>query len=478
MIIIIGAGLTGLSSSYHIGHDRCLVLEQSGQAFGHIGTDLDGGFTWDQGPHVSFTRNEYVRALFADAVDGEYEEYSVKVGNYFRGHWIDHPAQTALHQVPQPLRQQCLDSFLTMQSSAGHAVVQAAPTNYMQWLEQAFGSAFANTFPASYTRKYWTVDATELGCDWVGQRIQRPSVQDVIEGSCGPLNRTTHYIDKVRYPKKGGYQSFAKKLAEGCNIRYGAEVGCVDLKSKIVTLATGEKLEYTHLVNTMALPLFVRACRNVPTAVLDAAFELSCSQLLLVEVSAQHATMRPENWIYVYDEDKLATRLNFTEKLSSENVPSGWTGVQTEVYFSKHKPLIDSPTSVGTTVLNELVCMGLLAETVPEALARGLGRMRTRYVPWANVIYHHQTRAALGTIWNWLETQGLERTSDDTHPLTDWSMIEKEPPLPQRQHHSLFMGGRFGQWKYFWSDDCVLRGRQLALSLGQGVEHTVRASAI
>jgi hypothetical protein len=24
------------------------------------------------------------------------------------------------------------------------------------------------------------------------------------------------------------------------------------------------------------------------------------------------------------------------------------------------------------------------------------------------------------------------------------------------------LAGRFAQWKYFWTDDCVLRGRQLA----------------
>ena len=27
---------------------------------------------------------------------------------------------------------------------------------------------------------------------------------------------------------------------------------------------------------------------------------------------------------------------------------------------------------------------------------------------------------------------------------------------------SLIMAGRFGQWKYFWSDDCVLRGKYIS----------------
>ena len=62
------------------------------------------GFTWDDGPHISFTANEYVRDLFAEMVDGEYEECPIRPSNYFRGHWIEHPAQTHLYQVPEPLR--------------------------------------------------------------------------------------------------------------------------------------------------------------------------------------------------------------------------------------------------------------------------------------------------------------------------------------------------------------------------------------
>ena len=35
-----------------------------------------------------------------------------EVVNYFKGHWIDHPAQSNLYQIPEPLRTQCLNSFL------------------------------------------------------------------------------------------------------------------------------------------------------------------------------------------------------------------------------------------------------------------------------------------------------------------------------------------------------------------------------
>lgn len=464
MIIILGAGLTGLSCSYHIGHEHCLLLEESDRPFGRIAVHLEGGFTWDQGPHVSFTKNEYVRSLFQDAVNGEYDEYSVKVGNFFKGHWINHPAQFALHQVPQPLRAECLDSFLsTRQVAPGEAALTG---NYMNWLESAFGPTFAHTFPAVYTMKYWTVEASELTTDWVGQRIPWPSVQDVIDGSLAPLPRNNYYIDKVRYPRSGGYQSFALKMAAGSNLRLGAQVAKIDLAEKVIWLSTGERLPYSMLINTIPLPRFVALCGEVPQSVREAAAELSCSQLTLVEAYAPQSNLRPENWIYVYDEDLLSTRLNFTEKLTPGNAPPGWTGVQAEVYSSRHKPLPTTPDNLGTLVLEEMIHMEVLDPSVRDSIAQGVARVSTRSIPWANVIFHHKTRPALNKIWEWLEAFGLDRDQDDTHPLTIWPQ-SGVVALPGPPRGTLFMGGRYGQWKYFWSDDCVLRGREIAIQIGK-----------
>ena len=49
---------------------------------------------------------------FRDLVGGEFEEVQAEVVNYYKGHWIDHPAQSNLYQIPEPLRTQCLNSFL------------------------------------------------------------------------------------------------------------------------------------------------------------------------------------------------------------------------------------------------------------------------------------------------------------------------------------------------------------------------------
>ena len=84
-ITILGAGLAGLSCSYHISHDNCRIFEQKSYLGGHIATHQRDGCFWDEGPHVSFTKNEAVRELLAESVSGGLLEYPTSVANWYQG---------------------------------------------------------------------------------------------------------------------------------------------------------------------------------------------------------------------------------------------------------------------------------------------------------------------------------------------------------------------------------------------------------
>lgn len=472
MKVILGAGLSGLSASHHLGHENCLLLERSPHPYGHIHSEFLNGFTWDEGPHVSFTKNDYVKELFFQSVDWEFEEYPIRTTNYYHSHWIDHPAQSNLYQVPEPLRSACIASFL----EAGKTQHTTDPANYQEWLNRSLGKVFAETFSAAYTRKYWTVDPVDLTWKWVGPRVFRPRTEDILQGSRGPLPAQTHYISQVRYPKNGGYQSFAKKLKDGAEIHLDSEVAQIDLREKTVYLASGKTIPFETLISTIPLPVFISSCVDVPKEIKEAADALACSSALLINVEVAHTTSRPENWIYVYDEEKWSTRINCTELLSPNNAPSGCSGIQVEVYFSKFRPQLLSDAEIAEQVVEELIEMGLIRsrdlkggglqpeEVTPKdhplGLPPGSIRWHTKKIPWANVIFDHPREPALDRIFGWLEPFGLHREPDDLEPFTNWEDAGNKPI-----QGSLVMAGRFAQWKYFWTDDCVLRGRQLATEI-------------
>jgi protoporphyrinogen oxidase len=457
---ILGAGLSGLSASFHLGHKSCVIFEKSLVSGGHAGSQTRFGFTFDHGPHVSFTRHEYVRELFRKNVEDCFLEFPVRTSNYFQGTWIDHPAQAHLWQIPDHLRDRCA---MEMMAAAG-ATYPSPPRNYQEWLDQSFGTTFAATFPSAYTRKYWTTEPANLSIDWLGPRMARLQPQELKAGLIHGTRQNLHYITKVRYPEYGGYQSFYQRMTQGANIRFGAEIAAVDLTRRQLFFADGTSRPWEKLISTLPLTDFIAKCRNVPSHVEEAAAVLDCSQLLIVDVFAPQVQSIPGHWFYVYDENKWSTRIHCIERLSSSNAPEGWTGIQVEIYFSRHRPLEQSPGNIATKVAEELVEMGFLdAGIVRENRAH----IQWRWSPYANIIFTHPRRQALEVIWKWLESHGLERENDDLEPNSEW-----EVSCPAG---SLAMAGRFAQWKYFWTDDCILRGRQLAGGAGRDAPSSQRA---
>ena len=451
MTIILGAGLAGLSSSYHLNHE-CEIFEKQDHCGGHIYSHKINGFTWDEGPHVSFTKYEYVKKFFEESVGGEFLEYPVYPTNYYKGHWVAHPAQTNLYALPEPIRTECLNSFLESRSKIDPSY---QPKDYKEWLHMAFGPRFADEFPAIYTLKYWTTPPENLTTDWVGERVFYPQVEDVKAGYIEAPKTTKHYQTSVRYPKHGGYFSYANKLKKQAKIRYNKEVTRIDLDNKTLYFGDGSQQKYNRLINTFALPEFILKT-DAPADIKQAAEALSCSEVLLVNVVANHPPPNINQWLYVYDRDKYSTRISYTDLFAPENGVTGKSGLQVEVYFSKYHQQKESVSHIADKVCQELVEMGLIKDLSL------IEEINTKRIKYANVIFDHPRRESLNKIYNYLGKYGLVREDQDLEPMTDWNKkLEKKEKLGE-----LIMAGRFGEWKYYWTDDCVMRG----LVISKGIE--------
>lgn len=423
-VTVLGGGISGLSVSYYTGHDKCVVYEADSHYGGHVYSEEQGDCVWDDGPHVSYTKNEYIQQLFADLVGGRFEEVQAEVVNYFRGHWIDHPAQSNLYQIPEPLRSQCLNSFLESRVQNGND--QPPPANYEQWIHQAFGRVFADTFPAVYTRKYWTREPADLGTDWIGKRVYYPKVDDVTNGAKGPLGRSTYWVNLWRYPSRGGFFTYTHKLADGVRMQYGKKLVSINFKNRAMAFDDGTRASFETLVSTLPLPVLIKCAEDAPLDVRNAAEQLMATRLYLVRVAANHPSVRKEPWLYVYDDDKISTRVSIQENFSPHNAPAGKTAMSVEVCGSNAKPLPGDRQAVVAQVKRELVDMKLLES---EAAVHDVS---VRYCPWGQVVYDHHRRPALERINRFLDGFGVIRA------------------------------GRYSQWGYMMTHDCVLRGKKIA----------------
>ena len=70
--------------------------------------------------------------------------------------------------------------------------------NYADWLYASFGKTFAESFPMEYTRKYHLTTAENMSTDWLGPRIYRPSLEEVLRGAISAAAPQVHYITHFR----------------------------------------------------------------------------------------------------------------------------------------------------------------------------------------------------------------------------------------------------------------------------------------
>ena len=245
--IILGAGISGISAGYHLGLKgfNSTIYEQDSEWGGLCGNFTIDGFRFDKAVHLSFAKSEYVQELFKKS--SPILRHKPAASNYYKGHWLKHPAQNNLAPLSADEKISIITDFIK-NSSKEHTI-----SDYESWLRAQYGDYFSENFPMKYTRKYWTVDADKLSTTWVGTRMYQPDISEVLRGSYTTETPNTYYADEMRYPAKGGYKSFLNLMAKECNIVLNKKAVSIDTELKQVKFEDGSKKDYKHLVSSLPL---------------------------------------------------------------------------------------------------------------------------------------------------------------------------------------------------------------------------------
>jgi protoporphyrinogen oxidase len=400
------------------------VMYDKNSYYGGQTTSLhyDAGFTFDIGPHISFTKDTRIQEILADSVDNNYETLQINLNNYWRGHWPRHPVQTHLHGLPEDVIVKVIADFVEERHGPERPI-----NNYADWLLASFGRTLAELFPMQYTKKYHLTTADNMTTDWLGPRIYRPSLEEVLRGALSPSAEHVHYITHFRYPTQGGFVSYLKKFVALGNLKLEHELVSVDPRERLLSFSNGRHASYDALISSVPLPELIRMIKGVPEDVLAAAGRLACSTCVLVNIGADRADLSSAHMSYFYDDDICFTRLSFPHMLSRNNAPEGAGNVQAEVYFShKYRPLKEAPEAWIEPVIKDLRRCGILRDS-DKILMRA-----ARLVPYANVIFDLDRTSALKTVHGYLDDIGIAYC------------------------------GRYGDWGYMWTDESFKSGELAA----------------
>lgn len=424
-ISILGSGMAGCGAAHALSSEgiTSVMYDEKSYYGGRTAShQYAGGFTFDEGPHISFTRVERIQKLLAENINFQYETLKADVNNYWRGHWIKHPAQSNLYGLSTDLVVNILRDFIHAHNSDYGEI-----SNYADWLRASFGNTFAETFPMEYTIKYHTTTADNMSIDWIGPRLHRPNLEEVLRGALTSDTPDVHYVDNFRYPSHGGFVSYLHPFMKQTDLRLDHKLIQIDPQKKRLHFANGVVASYDRLISSIPLPEIIPAIVGTPTDVLAASQQLACSTAVIVNLGVNRPDVLDAHWTYFYDRDVCFTRLSTPHRQSPHNVPSGTSSIQAEIYFSKkYRPLDRAPEEWIEPVIADLIRCEILRED-DELLFKN-----SFLVPYANVIFDLERSAALSTVHGYLKDLGIAYC------------------------------GRYGEWAYIWTDESFISGEKAA----------------
>jgi len=420
-ITILGSGMAGLGAAYRASKDniKTTLYDKNDHPGGHTASwTTPEGFIFDEGPHISFTKDERIQELMAESLGGEYESFGAYVNNYWKGHWVKHPAQCNLHGLPTDLLVNVIKDFMLSLNAEANEI-----NNYADWLIASYGRTFAETFPMEYGLRYHTTTADNMSTDWLGPRLYRPDLDEVLAGALSPETKDVHYVKSFRYPSNGGFEAYLKGFVNNSTIELSHELIKVNASDKKLWFQNGKELIYENLISSIPLPLFIPMIEGVPLEVSDAANKLACTSCMTVNIGIERENISPAHWSYFYDKDFIFTRLSFPHMFAPNNAPSGCSSIQAEIYYSdKYLPLAYTAEECIDRTIADLERCGLL-KSDDNILYKG-----AKNLPFANIIFDLDREAALKIVLDYLK-------EIDIH-----------------------VAGRYGMWGYQWTDESFKNG--------------------
>ncbi len=428
MILIVGGGLAGLSTAYHLGATPHLVLEGESSAGGLCRTREVGGFRFDFTGHLLHLRDPRIVRLVDGLLPQAFEVIERRARIRTHGVDLPFPFQANLHGLPSEVVADCLVSFV---ESQGQPLASDPGLSFEQWSLAVFGRGISRVFMLPYNRKLFRRDPREMTADWVSWAVPRPTLAEVVRGALGLENRGMGYNPTFRYPRQGGIGVLPAALARRVTqIRLDARVAAVDLDARRLTLDSGETLGYERLVVTTPLPGFLRMARGGPPGLAALAAPLDWTVVACLNLGVDRAEIAGgAHWIYFPDADAPFYRVGFPSNFSRSVAPPGTSSLYVEFGLARDEPF--EPERLERAALAALRREGIL-EADDRLLVRDWVRIDPGYVVF-------------------------DRARQDV-------LARAVPALAACGVHLI---GRYGAWTYSYMERALLDGLELAAQLAE-----------
>lgn len=428
MIHIVGAGLAGLSTAYHLKGLPYRLHEKETEVGGLCRSYTKDGFTFDMTGHLLHFRQPDIKALVEALLAGRLTKHGRRSYIYSHRTYTEYPFQVNTHGLPPEVVRDCLLGFIATLTAQQDA---AGERSLQQWILANLGEGIAKHFMVPFNEKLWQVRLDELTADWVSWLVPKPDIKDVVNGALGIKDRAFGYNPSFLYPVQGGIKAlpdaflpFVENLALGEEL---VEIHTGRRRALFRNRQGYREESYESLVSTMPVTELVKRCIDLPPAVRDAAAALRWVSVYSVNLGIDRAGITDKHWIYFPEPEYPFYRAGFPMNFSPELGRPGCSSLYVEI---SHQPAVRIPEA---ELLGQ-VRLGLERAGILRATDTCIVQ-DVKDIHYAYVLFDRHRARALPEILRELERRGI---------------------------HSI---GRYGRWEHTSMEDAISQGRQIAARL-------------
>jgi protoporphyrinogen oxidase len=432
-VVILGAGLTGLSAAYHLGAPS-IVIEREGEVGGLARSHTEEGFTFDCTGHLLHLRDARVVALVDALLPRAFARHERRALIYSKGVFTPYPFQANLHGLPLEVVKECVAGFVEAEiRRAAGGEPDIGTIGFREWVESTFGTGIARHFLLPYNAKLWRADLDDIECGWVSWSIPRPTLREILDGALGATVRGLGYNPTFLYPRRGGISLLPEALGRGGpEVRLNETVAAVDARAREVRLTGGGVVRYERLVSTIPLDHLLRITRGLSSDLPRIGEKLRAVRVLNISLGVDRQGVSGAHWIYFPEKEYSFYRVGFPSNLSEGLAPRGCSSLYVERSLLRDEPF--DPEEVTARAVEDLRRTGILW--------RG-DRLVYRRVSVLDPAY---------VIYDRFRAQNL--------PAAHRALSEA----------GIFSAGRFGSWEYSSMEGAIKAGMELAERLSGSFE--------
>jgi protoporphyrinogen oxidase len=427
-IVIIGAGLTGLSTAYHLekkGFFDYQMFEKESTIGGLCRSVYQDGFTFDFTGHLLHTNDAYFRSLIEQTVGLEHlHVVNRRSFIYSQETYTRYPYQVNLHGLPIDTIIECIEGYVTRPKQ------KKMPHNFVQWVQQQFGRGFARHFFLPYQQKIFAFDVRKLTASWTNRFVPSTSLAQILRGTLlDTHDEAVGYNSQFLYPKEGGIISWVQRFASSIQnpIRTNFCVKTIDMRTKTITFTNGHREPFDQLISTMPLDLLLNTLTEKTDSFLrDAQPHLRCNKVLNFNLGINRDDVSDKHWIYFPEKQYPFYRLGFPHNFASTSVPKGHSSLYGEFSYM-HKPT------------------AWITKTIKEAIAA--------------------TKHVLKIDTAQIVTECIIPISHAYVIYDQWRDLNLPKLLAALTKQQVYSIGRYGEWKYSSMQEAVLDGKKIAETL-------------